>query len=92
MSKKIVIVGLGLIGGSMAKALALNTDHLVLGMDQREESLLDALSCGAIAKKADAEDLAGADMVYLCVCNILNLVPTVRADISFMEKLPFYAV
>lgn len=67
MSKKIVIVGLGLIGGSMAKALALNTDHLVLGMDQREESLLDALSCGAIAKKADAEDLAGADMVYLCV-------------------------
>ena len=67
MGKKIVIVGLGLIGGSMAKALAQRTDHTVLGMDQREESLLDALSCGAIAGKAGVEDLRTADMVILCV-------------------------
>ena len=30
---EIVIVGLGLIGGSIAKALKLNTPHRVLGMD-----------------------------------------------------------
>ncbi len=67
MSLKIVIVGLGLIGGSMAKALSQRTPHTVLGMDRREESLLDALSCGAIAAKAGAEDLRTADVVILCV-------------------------
>lgn len=67
MRKKIVVVGLGLIGGSIAKALKLNTDHEVLGIDIDEESLLDACSCGAIDGKAGAEDLATADLVYLCV-------------------------
>ncbi len=67
MSKKIVIVGLGLIGGSVAKALKLNTEHTVLGMDLCEDVLLDACSCGAIDGKAGFEDLRTADIVYLCV-------------------------
>lgn len=65
--KKILVVGLGLIGGSIAKALKLNTDHEVLGIDIDEESLLDACSCGAIDGKAGTEDLATADLIYLCV-------------------------
>ncbi len=64
---KIVIVGVGLIGGSIAKALKQNTDHTVLGVDTNEESLLDACSCGAIDGKASPEDLRTADVVYLCV-------------------------
>lgn len=64
---KIIIVGLGLIGGSIAKALKQNTPHQVLGMDTDEGSLLDACSCGAIDGKAGIEDLKNADMVYLCV-------------------------
>lgn len=64
---KIVIVGLGLIGGSIAKALKQNTSHQVLGMDTDQDSLLDACSCGAIDGKASLEDLKSADMVYLCV-------------------------
>lgn len=64
---KIVIWGLGLIGGSMAKALKQNTSHQVLGMDVNQDSLLDACSCGAIDGKASTEDLKTADMVYLCV-------------------------
>lgn len=64
---KIIIVGLGLIGGSIAKALRQNTPHQVLGMDRDEDSLLDACSCGAIDGKASAEDIRTADMVYLCV-------------------------
>ena len=67
MSRKIVIVGLGLIGGSIAKAIKLNTDHTVLGVDTDEDTLLDACSCGAIDGKASPEDLRTADMVYLCV-------------------------
>lgn len=64
---KIVIVGLGLIGGSIAKALKQNTAHQVLGMDQDEDALLDACSCGAIDGKAGRDDLRTADLVYLCV-------------------------
>ena len=66
-AKKIVIVGLGLIGGSIAKALKLYSAHHVLGMDTNEEVLLDACSCGAIDGKAGTEDLKTADLVYLCV-------------------------
>ena len=44
----IVLVGLGLIGGSVAKALKQNTSHRVLGMDVNEDVLLDACPCGAI--------------------------------------------
>ena len=65
--KKIVIVGLGLIGGSLAKALTQNTPHQVLGMDIDDDSLLDACSCGAIRGKAGPEDLKDADLIYLCV-------------------------
>lgn len=64
---KIVIVGLGLIGGSMAKALKQNTNHQILGMDQDEDALLDACSCGAIDGKAGRDSLKTADLVYLCV-------------------------
>lgn len=65
--RKIVVVGLGLIGGSIAKALKLYSSHEVLGMDVNEEVLLDACSCGAIDGKAGTEDLKTADLVYLCV-------------------------
>lgn len=64
--KKILIVGLGLIGGSMAKALKRNTSHRILGLDIREETLLDACSLGVIDAKATPEDIADADILYLC--------------------------
>ena len=64
---EIVIVGLGLIGGSLAKALKQNTSHRVLGMDVNDDVLLDACSCGAIDGKAALSDLERADVVYLCL-------------------------
>ena len=64
---EIVIVGLGLIGGSIAKALKLNTPHRVLGMDISDDTLLDACSCGAIDGKAIPSDLEKADLVYLSI-------------------------
>lgn len=62
----IVIVGLGLIGGSVAKALKAGTKHRVLGMDTDESSVLDALSCGAIDDRASVLDIKNADIIYLC--------------------------
>lgn len=64
---EIVIVGLGLIGGSIAKALKQNTPHRVLGIDVNEDVLLDACSCGAIDGKASLADLERADLVYLSI-------------------------
>ena len=64
---EIVIVGLGLIGGSLAEALKQNTSHRVLGMDVNDDVLLDACSCGAIDGKAALSDLERADVVYLCL-------------------------
>ena len=63
----IVLVGLGLIGGSVAKALKQNTSHRVLGMDVNEDVLLDACSSGAIDGKASLADVESADLVYLSV-------------------------
>ena len=64
---EIVIVGLGLIGGSIAKALKQNTSHRVLGMDVNQDVLLDVCSCGAIDGKASLSDLEQADLVYLSI-------------------------
>lgn len=63
---KIVIVGLGLIGGSVAKALKTGTEHKIHGMDTDESAVLDALSCGAIDDRASLFDIKNADLIYLC--------------------------
>lgn len=60
-------MGLGLIGGSIAKAIKQNTSHRVLGMDIDQDVLLDACSCGAIDGKASPSDLEQADLVYLSI-------------------------
>lgn len=42
------IIGLGLIGGSLAKALKARTSHRVLGFDKNEDVIVSAFNCGAI--------------------------------------------
>ncbi|UZT82763.1 prephenate dehydrogenase [Caproicibacterium sp. BJN0003] len=65
--KRIVIVGLGLIGGSLARAFSEYTDSLVTGFDSDPAVLEEALSIGAIQKEADLADLKSADLTYLCL-------------------------
>lgn len=74
----IVIVGLGLIGGSIAKALTQYTDHRVYAFNRTRQVLDDALDGGAIHGIADRHTLAAADVIYLC------LYP--EADIRFVEE------
>ena len=59
------IVGLGLIGGSMAKALA--GSHRVLGADLQREIVEEALASGAIAEELTAEKLRDCDVVMLAL-------------------------
>ncbi len=78
MNKRIVIVGLGLIGGSLAKALHKYGGCRVAGIDSNTDVLKAALDCGAIDKIGDDEDIRTADMLYLC------LYP--QADIDFVSS------
>ena len=74
---KILIVGLGLIGGSLAKALSAYTDAKVVGMDKDDKTLALALDEGAIRYIAGEPDLEDADVTILCLTpqNIINSSP-----------------
>lgn len=71
---KIGIVGLGLIGGSFAKAIKKYTDNFVLGYDIKQKSLDSALADGAIDRLLEDGDLSELDLL------ILALRPKVAID------------
>ncbi len=61
---RIGIVGLGLIGGSIAKALKANTRHFVAGCDRDEGVIRAAIGEGAI----DGEGgISACDVVFCCL-------------------------
>ena len=62
----IVIIGLGIIGGSLAKAFSKYTDHHIIGINRTPETAQRALSDGAIHEIGDCESLRTADIVYMC--------------------------
>lgn len=63
----IFISGLGLIGGSLAKALRFRTMHNVCGFDINKNSCEAALASGAIKKIGTAEDIKQADVVIIAL-------------------------
>ncbi len=74
----IIISGLGIIGGSYAKALKKYTDHHIIGINRSPEPLRQALECSAIDEIGSPEDLKRADMI------ILGTFP--EAAVSFTEE------
>ena len=72
---QIAIIGLGLIGGSLAKALKENTEHTVIGFDRDENTLLDALSLGAIDSVGSTSLLENATSCRPSVsCDVVRFV------------------
>lgn len=67
MNKTIGVVGLGLIGGSLAKALTKNTPHTVLGYDINKDSINKALDEKVISGELDDEKLAECDIVIIAL-------------------------
>ena len=61
------IVGLGLIGGSMAKSIKKRTGHSVYGADLDRETMDLARMCGAIDKVLTKEDLPQCHILLLAV-------------------------
>ena len=64
---KALIAGLGLIGGSMAKALTRNTGYEVLGFDRNLSVIRQALDDGAIHAPFLPEDLAEVDLLLVAL-------------------------
>ena len=65
MIKKIGIVGLGLIGGSVAKAIKKRTDCVVFGYDIKESTMTQALESGTI--DGELRDLSQLDLLVLAL-------------------------
>lgn len=61
----IAVIGLGLIGGSMAKTLKKNTPHTILGMDVDPQVMYKAKLLEAIDGELTPERLAICDMVFV---------------------------
>jgi prephenate dehydrogenase len=72
------IVGLGLIGGSFARAIKRHTEHTILGMDVSDEVVLKARLVQVIDGDLTQESLAQCDMLLLAI------VPS--ATISFLQE------
>ncbi len=88
---KVLVIGLGLIGGSMAIDLKTTRKDIVLvGYDANEDHLNTALSLGLIDGKASLEDAASADVVIVSIpVNVsLKVIPNVL-DIVKDDTLVF---
>lgn len=64
---KIAIVGLGLIGGSLAKAIKKNTEAMVYGIDISGSTVAAALAEEAIDGRIEPEQLAMCDIVIVAL-------------------------
>ncbi len=74
---KIGVAGLGLIGGSLARALTESGKHEVLGLDRNRSSLLAAKMVGAISDELTEENIGECDMIFVA------LYP--QATVDFVE-------
>ncbi len=75
---KVGIIGLGLMGGSLAKAISFGTEHTVWGTNRSEEAIQKALFVGAIEKELTKEDLCKCDLV------MVSLYP--QASIDYINE------
>ena len=61
------IVGLGLMGGSLAKAISIGTEHAVWGTNRSPDPVKKALELGAIEKELTPDNLNECDLVIICL-------------------------
>ena len=77
--KNIAIIGLGLIGGSLAKAIAEYTGHHIMARNRTRATLLHAIADGAVHEELTDENIGQADMI------ILGLYP--EEAVEYMEEI-----
>ena len=85
VSKTVIVAGLGLMGGSMAKAIKKYTDCRVLGWNRTEAVSQKALEEGAIDAIATDEDFTTCDMLIPVLFPEATLA-LLREKIPVMKK------
>mgnify|MGYP001006241732 FL=1 len=83
--KNIYIIGVGLIGGSLAIDIKKNHPEMVIhGISRKEATLDEALALKLIDKKATLDDIVDADLVIISipVDATVKLLPTI------LDKIP----
>lgn len=75
---KICIAGLGLIGGSLARAIKKNTEHTVYGIDVNKDTIKSALAQDVIDNEITPAQLSVCDLI------VLGLYP--KATIDFVKE------
>lgn len=87
----IAIFGMGLIGGSLGRAIIKKTSHTVLGYDINEDALLKAKMLSACHAEITDENISSADVVILALCPstaievMNNIVPKLKADATVID-------
>lgn len=81
---RVTVIGLGLMGGSMARALTGRCRKLI-GVDLNPSNLEQAVRCGAVdlGAKDSAEGLAACDLAILAVpvCEIIHILDRIGDDL-----------
>jgi prephenate dehydrogenase len=73
--KKIYVIGLGLIGGSMVLDIKAQYDNtIIFGIDVNEDHLAEALKLGIIDEKSAIDTISDADLIIMAVPVDVGLV------------------
>jgi prephenate dehydrogenase len=81
----IAVVGLGLIGGSVCKALKQKTSHTVFGIDNNDIIKQSALECGAVDYAIEPDELGNTDIIFLCLYP-MESVKFIKDNIACIKK------
>ncbi len=82
---KVGIIGLGLMGGSLAKAISFGTEHTVWGTNRSREAVDKALFVGAVEKELQPEDLTLCDLVIVALYPQAS-VDYIKANAKLFKK------
>lgn len=85
MNKTIGIVGLGLIGGSLAKALTKNTKYNVLGYDINNNAIDNAIEDKVISGTLNKDNLSQCDVVIIALY-LNGTIDYIKENASFFKK------
>jgi len=77
--KRIAVIGLGLIGGSLALELKKSTWATIYGIDKNPDHLQKALELGIIFKKAAIDIVKEVDVVIIAVP--VNIIPLITLQV-----------
>lgn len=77
--EKLVVVGLGLIGGSLAKDLKLRMDYKVYGIDKNIIHISKAIELGIIDEEGSLDDVGDAAVVIIAVP--VDIMPEVISQV-----------